>query len=186
MNREISDERSLYRTDRERLEAGMMRNPFDSEKTFSYYGLMLGTFPPAAIFARWLVSVNFRDPAPIWVFGVLAIVILLSGTVGYFSGKLVGRQLRKVENLSWSTMLPASIFIGLMWGMVSGAAGGFVIFVIGAFFGAILGGMVGAVALPAFTIMHRLVKQGDLIEKKHFLPLAFGVTFTICSFILGF
>lgn len=162
-----------------------MQNPLDSERVFSYYGLMLGTFPPAAIFARWLISVNFRDPAPIWVIGILAIVILLSGTVGYFSGKLVGRRVRIVENRSWSTMIPATVFIGILWGMVSGAAGGFVIFVIGAFFGAVIGAAVGAVALPAFAILHRIFKSGDLIDQKHFLPLAFGVTLTICSFILG-
>lgn len=82
-------------------------------------------------------------------------------------------------------MVLALPFIGLLWGGVAGAAGGIVVFIFGAFFGAILGGMVGSVALPLFTIFHRLLKKGESIERKHFLPLAFGITFIICGFIFG-
>jgi hypothetical protein len=57
--------------------------------------------------------------------------------------------------------------------------------VIGAFFGAFLGAAVGSVALPTFTIFHRLLKKGDKLDSQHFLPLAFGVTLIICAFILG-
>jgi hypothetical protein len=75
--------------------------------------------------------------------------------------------------------------IGLLWGMISGGAGGVIVFIFGAFFGAILGGIVGSLALPLFTIFHRLMKKGENIELKHFLPIAFGITFIICGFILG-
>jgi hypothetical protein len=68
---------------------------------------------------------------------------------------------------------------------VTGAAGGIFIFIIGALFGAILAAMVGSIAVPAFTIFHRLLKRGEMIERKHFLPLAFGITFIITAFILG-
>lgn len=162
-----------------------MRNPLDAEKTFARYGLMLGAFPPAAIFARWMVEVTFRDGGGILVMGLMSFVILLSAIVGYFSGKVVGRAVSKAENRSWSAMVLITPFIGLLWGMGAGGAGGIIIFGIGAIFGAILGGAVGAVALPVFAMLHRLVKRGDLIEQRHFLPLAFGVTLTICSFILG-
>jgi hypothetical protein len=185
LNRGIADERSLYKSERERLEAAMMRNPLSSERAFAYYGLMIGTLPPATIFAKWLFSVNFNDPAPVWVIGMLTFAVLLSGIVGSFSGKVVGRGVRNFEKRSWSSMVLITPFVGFLWGMVAGGAGGFMIFVIGAFFGAILGGMVGAVALPAFVILHRLLKRGDMIDQRHFLPLAFGVTFAICSFILG-
>ena len=82
-------------------------------------------------------------------------------------------------------MLPALALIGLLWGAVSGAAGGVIVFFFGAFFGAVLGGIVGSVALPLFTVFHRWLKKGESIELKHFLPVAFGVTFVICGFILG-
>jgi hypothetical protein len=185
LNREIADERSLYRSERERLEAGMMLKPLDTERALAFYGLMLGILPPAAIFARWLTSASFQNPPPVWVVGIMTIVVLLSGLVGCVSGRVVGRAVRHFEKRSWSAMILTMPFIGLLWGMTAGGAGGLIIFVVGAFFGAFLGGMVGALALPAFVILHRLIKRGDDIDQRHFLPLAFGVTLTICSFILG-
>jgi hypothetical protein len=185
LNREIADERSLYGSERERLEAGMMLKPLDTERAFAFYGLMIGTLSPASIFARWLMSVSSHDPVPVWVAGMMTIVVLLSGVIGCVSGKVVGKAVRNLERRSWSAMILAMPFVGLLWGMVAGGAGGLIIFVVGAFFGAILGGIVGALALPAFVILHRALKRGDMIDQRHFLPLAFGVTLTICSFILG-
>ncbi len=82
-------------------------------------------------------------------------------------------------------MILALPFVGILWGILSGGAGGAVILLFGAIFGAILGGIVGSFALPVFTILHRLLKKGDQIERKHFLPLAFGITFIISAFMLG-
>lgn len=185
LNAEIAREKSLYRSGIEQTEADMMRKPLDSPKAFSYFGLMLGTLPPATLFSRWLIETNAISRGEFWVIGVMAVVVLLSGMVGYFSGKVVGKGVRHLEKGSWSAMMLTLPFMGLLWGMVSGAAGGIIIFVIGAFFGAALGGLVGAAALPAFGLLHRLMKRGEMIEQKHFVPLALGVTLTICSFILG-
>jgi hypothetical protein len=69
--------------------------------------------------------------------------------------------------------------------MMAGGAGGIIIFGVGAFFGAMVGSLVGSVALPFFSIFHRLLKRGDKIESKHFLPLAFGIAFIISAFFLG-
>jgi len=82
-------------------------------------------------------------------------------------------------------MILLSPFIGILWGIMAGGAGGVIIFLVGAIFGAFIGGMVGGAALPLFLIFHRLLRKGEFIEQKHFLPIAFGITFTICSFILG-
>ncbi len=181
LNAETARQKAMFRSDREKLEAELMKNPLTLEKTFSYFGLLLGAFPPAALFLRFA----FEGKVEGWVFGVMLIINLISAVVGFFSGKIVARLIRHLENNSWSAMLLALPFIGLLWGGVSGAAGGIVVFIFGAFFGAILGGMVGSVALPLFTIFHRLLKKGESIELKHFLPLAFGVTFIICGFIFG-
>jgi hypothetical protein len=163
----------------------MMLKPLDTEKAFAHYGLLLGTFPPAAIFIRYLVEVSPRNRVELWVTMLMSVSILLSAVVGRFSGQIIGRAVQSLEKRSWSAMVLTMPFVGFFWGVVAGGAGGFAIFIIGAFFGAILGGMVGALALPAFVILHRLLKRGDVIDQRHFLPLAFGVTLTICSFILG-
>ncbi len=81
----------------------------------------------------------------------------------------------EIENYSWWAMLFLLPFVGVFWGILAGGAGGIIILIIGAFFGAILGAMVGSAALPAFTVFHRLLKKGDMIDRKHFLPLAFGI-----------
>jgi hypothetical protein len=105
--------------------------------------------------------------------------------VGFFSGRVIGRIAFELEKSSWSYMLSALPFIGMLWGILAGGAGGVIIFVVGAFFGAALGAAVGSVALPAFTVFHRLLKRGDELDRKHFLPIAFGITFIISAFILG-
>lgn len=162
-----------------------MKNPFTSEKTFANFGLLLGIFPPAAIFAKYVFEsgVAFRDEA--WILGVLLIVNVITATVGYFSGRLIGKAVREIEKKSWTSMLFLLPFVGLLWGIVSGGAGGVIIFVIGAVFGAILGGAVGFLALPIFAVFHRLLKKGEMIDRRYFMPLAFGITCAICAFILG-
>jgi len=181
INAETARQKVMYRTDREKLEAELMRNPLDLEKTFSYFGLILGAFPPAAMFIRFAIDARLDG----WVFGVMLIINLISAIVGFFSGKVIAKAVRSIEKMGWVSMILVLPFLGLLWGAVSGAAGGIIVFVFGALFGALLGGIVGSAALPVFTIIHRLLKRGESIEMKHFLPVAFGVTFVICGFILG-
>lgn len=185
LNAKTANEKVLFKSEQEKLEAELMSYPLDTKKVFAYFGLLLGTFPPASIFAKFIIDApNFRFEDT-WVFGVMFIINLLTAIVGYFSGKLIGKMISDVENHSWLKMLLILPFIGIFWGILAGGAGGVVIFLFGALFGAFFGAMVGAVAVPLFTAFHRLLKKGEMIENKHFLPLAFGVTFTVCAFILG-
>lgn len=185
INAETARAKAMYRSDREKLEAEMMKNPLNFEKTYAYLGLMLGAFPPFTMFAKWAyeTGIVFRDEGFVLIF--LLFVNVITAVTGYFSGKFIGRTVKEAEKLSWTRMVLVTPFIGLLWGIISGAAGGVFIFVIGAFFGALLGGTVGATAVPVFASLHRLMKKGDFIEMKHFLPLAFGTVLVICSFILG-
>lgn len=163
-----------------------MKNPIAFKDAFAYFGLLLGAFPPAAIFAKFITNAgNFRGE-DIWVLGVMAIINLISATIGYFSGKLVGKIVFELEKQRWIYMLLALPFVGILWGIIAGGAGGIIVFVIGAIFGAGFGAAVGAAALPIFSIFHRLLKKGDAIDRRQFLPLAFGVTFIVCAFILGY
>lgn len=185
INAETAREKSLYQSERERTEAAMMKNSLSTVQAFSYFGLALGTFSPAAIFTRFLIDSSALRGEDVWVLGVLAIVNILSAVVGFFSGKLIGKMVREVENYSWAMMILVLPFIGILWGIITGGASGIIILIVGAFFGAILGAAVGSVALPVFALFHRLLKKGDVIDRKLFLPLAFGITFIICGFILG-
>lgn len=185
VNAEIAREKSLFNSEQERTAADLIKNPMSAEKTFAYFGLLLGTFPPLAIFIKFFSEKGIFRTEDFWVLGVIAIINLITAIVGYFSGKAVGKIVRELEKSSWSYMIFSLPFIGILWGIMAGGAGGIIIFVVGAFFGAVLGAMVGSVALPAFTIFHRLLKKGDQFESQHFLPLAFGIALVISAFILG-
>lgn len=185
INAKTAHEKALYRSGKEKFESELVQNPMNSEAAFSYFGLMLGTLPPAAIFSRILFSTNSFSREDMWILGILVLVNLVSAITGYFSGKLVGKMAREAERSSWIKMLIALPLIGIIWGMVSGGAGGMIFFIFGGFFGAFFGAMVGVVALPLFGIAHRSLKKGDLIARNQFLPIAFGITLTICALILG-
>src|SRR5207237_6631572 len=185
INAEREREKSLYASDKEKVEASLMKKPLTSEQAFAYLGLLLGAIPPAAMFTRFLLDSRSFRQEDIWILGVFFIVNLVSSVVGYFSGKLIGKIAREMEKVSWTTMLLTLPFIGILWGILAGGAGGLIIFVIGGVFGAFIGSQVGSFALTVFTFFHRFLKKGDVIDRKHFLPLAFGVTFIISAFMLN-
>jgi hypothetical protein len=187
-NAEVANGKSLYRNDLEMLERELMKKPLTNEKAFANFGLLLGTFPPMTIFGSFLSAIS-KSPQHDNL-GVIAVFLVFINTicavVGYYSGKrIISRLVAETEKLSWSAMLLLMPLIGVLWGTITGGVGAFPIFVIGAFFGAIIASTVGSLALTTFTVFHRLLKRGDSIEQKHFMPLAFGITATICAFILG-
>lgn len=184
-NDKAARRKALFRSEREKVEAELMGRPLSIEKTFSRLGLLLGTFPPAAIFTRLLLDGDVFRREDFWMLGVAFIVTLISATVGYMSGKTIGRTVFELEQASWSKMILVLPFVGICWGVLAGAAGGIIVFFFGAFLGALAGALVGGIALPIFTIFHRLLKRGDQIEEKHFSPIAFGTALLISAFILG-
>ena len=185
VNAEIARDKHLFRDDRERLEAAGMSYPISPAKAFSYFGLLIGALAPAAIFARLLWDSGGLRLESAWLLILVVLTNITSAIVGFFSGRIVGRTVAYLHGLSLSRSLVLLPFLGLLWGMIAGGVGGVFMFVIGAVFGAMLGGIVGAVALPLFALLHRTMKRGEMIDRRHFLPIGFGVTLTICSFILG-
>lgn len=185
LNAEIDRRRRLFRSPDEELQAASMSNPMSIEKTFSYFGLLLGTFTPAAIFTRVFIDAKTFESNEFWLLGAAVVVNLISAVAGFFSGKLIAQPVAELERVSWTRMILTLPFIGIFWGVLAGGAGGLIVFFFGAFLGASLGAAVGCVGLPLFVVFHRLLRSGDKIEGKHFLPLAFGVAFILSAFILG-
>lgn len=172
-------------TEKDRLDALAMKHPLTAQQAFAYYGILLGIFPPAAVFAKFFINNGNMRIEDLWILGLVVIINLIASITAFFSGKVIGKIIGDLENLSWTKMLIILPFIGMLWGGISGAAGGIIIFVFGAIFGAMIGGAVGTFALPIFTILHRFLKRDDKIDRRHFLPIAFGSTFIISAFILG-
>lgn len=187
LNRETALENEMFRDEKERFEASLLENPLTTKQVFAQFGLMLGLFPPMAMFAKFIYHSIGRNPYndDTWVIFLLLVVNFVCAVTGYFSGKLIGGIVSQIEKLHWASMLLIAPFIGILWGVMTGAAGGVFIFVIGAFFGAAIASLVGGAALPIFTIFHRLLKKGDVIERDQFLPIAMGITLIISAIILG-
>ncbi len=187
VNREYAQQDEIFRSEKEKLEADLMKNPLSNEQAFSYFGFLLGLLPPAAIFAKFITeSGGLQNNEDFWVIFLLVLVNITSAVVGFYSGKIIGKLVLALEHQTWHRMLLFLPFLGFLWGVISGGIGGVFLFIIGAVFGGMIGGVVGAVALPVFTIFHRLLKSGDKIESKLFMPLAFGIVLIISTLILGY
>jgi len=177
-------EKALIQSSDESAKAVLFKKPMSTRTVFAQFGLMLGTFPPMALFGKFIYksNLNLED---YWVVGLLILVNFVCAAVGYFSGKLIGRIVAETEKWSWVGMLLTLPFIGILWGVLSGGAGGLFLFIIGAIFGAFFAGIIGGVALPVFTILHRLLKNGDQIERNQFLPIGLGISLIFAAIILG-
>lgn len=178
---EIAAERSDPYTNE--FESDAMRHPVTTEKALSYFGLAVGSIVPAAFLSWVIMNIGVGDLPILIPLSVFAVV----GTAltGFGTGKWVGRIVRQIEDINVFAMFGLSVLTGMVWGMVSGALGGLFLFGVGSVFGASLGGIVGATALPIFTLLHRALKRGDVIEFSRLLPIIFGIVFTISAVFLG-
>lgn len=184
-NGEIAKRRAIFRSDREEFEAAAMKRPLTAEKAFAYLGLTLGSLGPFSIILSFLLQMNQFEPGQALFVGLALLATAVTAAVGYGTGKTIGRMIMSLRSRSWPTFIALSALLGVAWGGISGGLGGIFLFVIGGFFGAIIGAMAGGLVLPIFAVAHRLLANGDLIETKHFLPVAFGSVLTLCAFILG-
>jgi hypothetical protein len=183
-NADIAHEKSLYRTQGERIDSSLMTSPIDSRKAYSYFGLMIGSLPPLAMLFNWIGGLARVD-------GLFVLLLLTTvaagatGAVGYSTGRYIPAAVKYASRFGFPNHLLFLSMFGFAWGAISGAIGGLFLFVIGAVPGSIVGGVVGATVLPVLATLHSLMRRGDLIEMKHFLPISFGITLTLCAFILG-
>lgn len=163
----------------------MMRRPLSVERAYARFGLLLGLFPPAAIFYRL-----FTDEVTRPVFQLGFFLLLLAMNVACcFAGRFIASKLsglgERVEGDAWMGMLAMPLVIGLIWGVGAGALGGFIFFGIGSIFGALFAAPVGIIAFALFMPLHRLFSHGGMIEASRLWPLASGVAMTITALILG-
>jgi hypothetical protein len=168
----------------------LMRHTVSTEKAYALFGLLLGAFPPAAVFARLfgyglgggLMNMDAAGGVLCFLCAVMNVICCL---MGYVMGSAFSRSALELEYKSWIRMFLLMPLLGAGWGAVSGAAGGFFFFGIGAFFGAAVGIPVGFLGFLMLSILHRMLERGGMIETRHFLPIACGITAIVTSFILG-
>jgi hypothetical protein len=183
LNEEMARQKSMFENDEVRRKAQLMTRPIDSRNAFGYFGLMIGSLPAFAI-ALKILSVGSSNVAGMAI--LFTAVGIGSGLAGFGLGRrCVPGVLRRISNFSLPNRAALLIVMGVVWGALSGAVGGLVFILVGSIPGAILGGMVGAVVVPIMVGLHSCLRAGDFVEMKHFLPVAFGITLSVCAFVLG-
>lgn len=178
-------ERSL--TAEQEMAEALIRNPIDSKRTFAQLGLLTGAIPTTAIFVKLIANSNPGEAGAMALATALMIAMSITATsaAGFYSGKFVGRIVSDLEQKHWITMLAALPFVGASWGLLCGAAGGIFLFGVGALVGGVVGGLVGTLVLFVFGILHRMLKDGESMERNRFIPIALGITGAVAAFILG-
>jgi hypothetical protein len=172
-------------------------NPLDSsvttEEAYAWFGTFLGLFPPFALFAHIFGDALTRETAgrlPTadgFLFWVLLFLVMnaICCLVGRKFGALLGRKLGDPRAWRWPVFVFSSLLMAVAWGVVTGAAGGAVVFLIGAVAGVFCAVPVALAAFPVFAVLHRALSRGGMIEERRLWPLAFGVPLTIAALILG-
>lgn len=166
----------------------MMRRPVGVEHAFAFFGLLLGTLPPAAIFIRVFGDWPTREPgwSGLGLVGMCLAMSIICAVVGHRMGRAVGHpMLAGAERRSWTRMLLLTLVAAFVWGAATGAAGGAVFFGIGAIFGVIFALAVALPAFVVFTALHRLLARGGMIDARHLRPLAWGTAATAAALVLG-
>lgn len=156
----------------------------DARRAFGLFGLMLGLFPPAAIFIRMFGYGAGRN-ASLMLFIVCLLMNVACAAAGYGMGLALSRSVERAERRSLSVMMLLVPFIGMAWGAVTGFAGGLIFAGIGAFFGAVFAMPIGALSFTLFTPLHQALARGGMIDARHFWPLASGATLFAAALVLG-
>jgi fatty acid desaturase len=185
-NRYEDYRRRLFRNGEEEEQMRLMRRPLATERAYALFGLLLGGLPSAAILYRFLSYAAPRNTPDfnLLLFFCLAVNVVCM-LIGRKVGARVGREIDEIERKSWSRMILLATFNGLCWAVATGGMGGAVVFGIGAIFGALIAIPVGVLAFVLFTLLHRLVARGGMIDARHFWPLACGIVTTIAALLLG-
>lgn len=167
------------------MEESLMVRPVDSNKAFAYFGLIVGSLPPFALVFKVIGETIHVERVPVLFLVLLTAAGVGTGVAAYASGRLVASLVGRMGNFHVANRVALLSLTGFAWGAFSGAIGGLFLFIIGSVFAAIIGGMVGSVALPLFVGLREPLRRGDMIEVRHFLPIAFGITFSLCALLLG-
>jgi hypothetical protein len=174
----------LYSRPQDDKDEPTISHPIDTEHAMAFFGATLGFLGPLTLLLK-LFMLDGSSPIAIVaaIFG--SVVIVVTAITGYFSGKTIGRLVRKTEEVPLPLMIFVALMIGLYWGIFTGVVGGILILVYGAIWGGLVGGLAGTLAVPPFILLHRYLKTGDHIERGKLIPMTFGIIGSLCAFVLG-
>ncbi len=182
-NEQAAQHRRRFRNAREEEEMMLMRHPLSARRAFAFYGMLTGTLPPAAIFYKSFGWANVASET--WLLLICVLMSVACAATGYWFGGVLSQSLADLKRKGWHRALLGALWLGAVWGACAGALGGLVFFGIGAVFGATYGLLGGALAFALFTPLHRLLSRGDMIDARHFWPVACGITAALAALIVN-
>jgi hypothetical protein len=182
-NAETERRERLVRNAREEQDILLMRRPLTTQQAYARFGLLLGALVPAAIFLRMLLALQADEQMSFFIF--FSVMNFTCALVGWGMGHVTGKNIDQVERRGWHRMFFHASVKGIAWGTATGAAGGLIAFGVGAIAGAAIAIPIGIAAFASFTLLHRLMARGGMIDARHFWPLACGVILTISALILS-
>jgi hypothetical protein len=149
--------------------------------------MLLGGSTAAATIGRLIGSLRFEGIVGADPFELLLwlLVVVVCSAAGYAMASNLAEKAFKAERMRWMRMLILIAVIGSAWGVVTGAAGGFFIFGLGAVVGLALLWPIGLVGFAMFASLHRLLERGGMIDMRHLLPIACGIPAIMTALILG-
>jgi hypothetical protein len=154
-----------------------------TEEAYETFGMMLGLFPPAAIFYQ--VITDTQITLPFFLSFLLILINLVCCLVGRWIGRKLGTSMLDTDQGPFSMTIIGAISAGITWAVFTGIAGGFLFFVVGAFIGFICAIPIGILGFLMFAPIHRILACDGLTKKEQFWPLACGVIAVIVTFILS-
>ncbi len=180
-----------------------MHRPIGLRQAYGLMGLLLGLFPPAALFWK-IFGYGVFSPSP-WIKGLwfltpmFVAMNLACAAVGYLAADMFRRNLTRPragcgilgskyelgDYVLWRKFLFLLPFVAAFWGLITGGAGGVLFFGFGIVFGSIIAIPVGVLGMTAFGISHRILQRDGMIELRQLLPVALGIASAITAFILG-
>jgi hypothetical protein len=169
----------------ERDNVETMTRPIGQEKAFGQFGLMLGALGPLSIGGKVFATAGNFNSDQLWFLFLFLAATTVTSTVGYFTGKVVGNLVAATNKFRLFSAILLLFLIGTVWGAVSGFAGGLLLLLIGSIFGAFIGAAFGGLATLIFGVLYRQFQVAGSIERRYFLPFAFGTTIVLCAVILG-
>ncbi|HEV3468577.1 MAG TPA: hypothetical protein VG148_04600 [Pyrinomonadaceae bacterium] len=179
------DARAAARRDREAALALSMQSPRTSAQAYAALGTLLGLLPPAAMFGRFLSS--FKPGHGEWLAPLAFCVVMnvICCVVGRVMGSWLGGRVGDPRGRTCYELPFVALLGGLIWGVITGASGGVIVFGIGAVAGVMLAVPVALAGFTVFAPLHRLLSHGGMIEARHLRPLALGVAGAIAALILS-
>ena|GEM_PF-629532 len=183
------DERARrFRDAREEEEMLLMRRPLTTERAYALFGLLLGVLPPAAIVFRFAAFAVLRESDLWFLFFVLLFGLPMTALCA-LTGRRMGRRLAPMMERGgrrhWLMTLFYAVAAGFAWACATGAAGGAVVFLIGAFYGLLCALPFGLAGFLLFAVCHCLLARGGMIDARHFWPVACGIALVSAAVILS-